>query len=195
MNEVISPHIAGILLAAGAGTRFGGGKLLHPLDGVPIGVRSARQLQSAGLKVTAVARPGNEELVRLLQDEGVDVTVCNNAAEGMGVSLAHALAQTRDAAGWVVALADMPLVRPETIRTVMDAVKQGAMIAAPAYRGERGHPVGFNASLRDELLACRGDEGARAVLQAHRAQLRLIAVDDPGVVYDIDSRADLPGSA
>ncbi len=195
MTDTSEPRIAGILLAAGAGSRFGGGKLLHPLDGVPIGVRAARNLQAAGLTVTAVVRPGSDELVRLLQNEGVDVTVCAHAADGMGVSLAHAIAQSRDAAGWVVALADMPRVRPETIRTVVNAVAQGAAMAAPEYRGERGHPVGFNASLRDELLACRGDEGARAVLQQHRAQLRLIASDDPGVVYDIDSRTDLQGGA
>ena len=193
MNDSSPSRIAGILLAAGAGSRFGGGKLLHPLDGVAIGVRSARNMMAADLPVTAVVRPGNEELVRLLQSEGVTVTVCSNAADGMGVSLAHAIAQTREAAGWVVALADMPRIRPDTIRQVADTLKQGAVIAAPEYRGERGHPVGLNASLLDELLMLRGDEGARAVIMKHRTQQRLLACDDPGVVYDIDSRADLTG--
>ncbi len=193
MNDSTAPRIAGILLAAGAGSRFGGGKLLHEIDGIAIGVHSVRNLQAAGLSVTAVVRPGNEELVRVLGNEGIEVTVCANAADGMGVSLAHAIGHTRDAAGWVVALADMPRIRPATITQIADAVAGGACIAAPAFKGERGHPVGFNASLRDELLACRGDEGARAVLKKNRAQLQLIAVDDPGVVYDIDSRADLGG--
>jgi molybdenum cofactor cytidylyltransferase len=191
MNDTSAPRIAGILLAAGAGSRFGGGKLLHPLDGVPIGVRSARQLQAAGLRVTAVVRPGSDELARLLQDEGVQVTVCANAADGMGLSLAHAVAHTRDAAGWVVALADMPRIQPDTIRHIADALAAGARIAAPEFKGERGHPVGFHATLLDELLMLTGDEGARAVVQKHRAQLELIACDDPGVVFDIDSRADL----
>ena len=195
------PRVAGILLAAGAGTRFGsgayasGGKLLHPLDGVPIAVRSARNMQAAGLAVTAVVRPGSDELARLLQGEGVAVTVCANAADGMGVSLAHAIAQLKTAAGWVVALADMPRIRPATIQRIADAVRQGAVIAAPEYHGERGHPVGFSAALLNELLACGGDEGARAVLRKHRAQLQLITCDDPGVVYDIDSRADLTRGA
>ena len=56
MNDYSSPRIAGILLAAGAGSRFGGGKLLHLLDGVAIGVHSARHLLAAGLPVTAVVR-------------------------------------------------------------------------------------------------------------------------------------------
>jgi molybdenum cofactor cytidylyltransferase len=187
-----SPRISGILLAAGAGSRFGGGKLLHPLDGVAIGVRAARNLQAAGLAVTAVVRPGSDELMRLLQQEGVAVTVCPNAADGMGVSLAHVIGQTRAAAGWVVALADMPRIRPATISQVAAAIAAGAMIAAPAYQGERGHPVGFNATLLDELLQLKGDEGARAVIVKHRAHTQLIACDDPGVVYDIDRPADLP---
>ncbi len=185
-------QIAGILLAAGAGSRFGGGKLLHPLDGVAIGVRAVRHLLAAGLPVTAVVRPGSDELVRLLQGEGVAVTVCANAADGMGVSLAHGIAQTRNAQGWVVALADMPRLRPATIQQVADAVRGGALIAAPAYQGERGHPVGFGAALRDELLACHGDEGARAVIKRHHADIRLLPTDDPGVIFDIDRREDVP---
>lgn len=194
MKETSSPRVAGILLAAGAGARFGGGKLLHPLEGVAIGVRAVRNMQAAGLTVTAVVRPGSEELARLLHSEGVDVTICANAADGMGVSLAHVIAQTKAAAGWVVALADMPRIRPETIRQVAAAVKQGALIAAPSYRGERGHPVGFGAALRDELLACSGDEGARTVIEGHYADIQWIAADDPGVIFDIDRKEDIPQS-
>jgi len=192
MKPVSQLPIAGILLAAGAGSRFGGGKLLHPLDGVAIGVRSARNMLAAGLQVTAVVRPGSDELTRLLHIEGVDVTVCANAADGMGVSLAHVIAHTSGAAGWVVALADMPRIRPETIQRIADVVSSGALIAAPAFHGERGHPVGFSAALRDELLACLGDEGARAVVKRHYAEIRLVASDDPGVIFDIDRKEDVP---
>ncbi len=189
----IHPHgIAGILLAAGAGSRFGGGKLLHPLEGIPIGVHAARQMLAAGLRVTAVVRPGSEELTRLLQNEGVDVTVCLHAADGMGVSLAHAIAQTRTAAGWVVALADMPRILPATILRIAQALREGALMAAPTYKDERGHPVGFSAVLCDELLRCHGDEGARAVLKRHAADIQLLATDDPGVIFDIDHREDVP---
>lgn len=194
MTDNNQPQVAGILLAAGAGSRFGGGKLLHLIDGVAIGVRSARNMMAAGLRVLAVVRPGSDELTRLLQAEGCTVTECANAADGMGVSLAHAIAQTRDAPGWVVALADMPRIRPETIRTIADAVRGGVLIAAPSYHGERGHPVGFGAALREALLACRGDEGARPILKRHHAEIQLLPVDDPGVVFDIDRREDVPAT-
>ena len=191
-NTASPPRIAGILLAAGAGSRFGGGKLLHPLEGVAIGVRAARNMLAAGLPVTAVVRPGSDELTRLLQAEGVDVTVCANAADGMGVSLAHVIGHTQKAQGWVVALADMPRIRPATMQHVADAVRGGALIAAPQFQGERGHPVGFGAGLLDELLACRGDEGARAVIKRHHADIQWLPVDDPGVIFDIDRKEDVP---
>jgi molybdenum cofactor cytidylyltransferase len=190
MSDERHKGVAGILLAAGAGSRFGGAKLLHDMDGVAIGVRALRNLKAAGLTVTAVVRPDSEALLRLLSAEGATVTVCDRAADGMGVSLAHAVAQNRDAAGWVIALADMPRIEPAAIRLVAEAVQRGAPIAAPRYRGERGHPVGFGAALRDELLACRGDEGARAVIRRHHAEIQWIDTDDSGVIFDIDRRED-----
>ena len=86
----------------------------------------------------------------------------------------------------------MPRIRPETIVQVANAVRAGATLVAPAYKAERGHPVGFGAALRDELLACGGDEGARSVIKRHHADMRLLATDDPGVIFDIDRREDVP---
>ena len=98
----------------------------------------------------------------------------------------------RSASGWVVALADMPRIAQATLLGVADAIAEGALIAAPVYRGARGHPVGFSGRLRDELLALKGDEGARAVLKRHHADIRLLEVDDAGVLFDIDRKEDVP---
>jgi molybdenum cofactor cytidylyltransferase len=185
-------NIVGILLAAGSGTRFGGDKLLHPLpDGVAIAAHAARNLIAVGLKVTAVVRAGDFPLADMLEQEGCHVTVCRNAAEGMGASLAHAIRTERGAEGWIVALADMPRIKAETIRRIADALAQGAAIAAPRYQGVRGHPVGFAARFGDELAALSGDSGARSLLERHRGEIVLIDCDDPGVLLDIDRRADL----
>jgi molybdenum cofactor cytidylyltransferase len=184
--------IVAILLAAGAGTRFGGGKLLHPLDdGVAIAAHAARNLREGGLDVIAVIRPGDFPLSDMLEQEGCYVTQCADSSRGMGYSLAHGVAAARDAGGWIVALADMPRVAPSTVRSIADALASGATIAAPAYRGERGHPVGFAASLHLELLALSGDSGARAVLERHSDTVRIVECGDPGVLLDIDSHEDL----
>jgi molybdenum cofactor cytidylyltransferase len=186
-------NIAGILLAAGAGSRFGGDKLIHPLaDGVAMAAHAARNLTAAGLPVTAVIRWGDFPLAELLEQEGCAVTMCANASRGMGASLAHGIAQERSADGWVVALADMPRIAPDTIRAVVAALADGAVIAAPQFEGRRGHPVGFNASLVGELTALDGDQGARAVIEKHLVAVRLIESSDAGVLYDIDRRGDVP---
>lgn len=185
-------NIAAVLLAAGAGRRFGGDKLLHPLeDGVAIAVHAARNLLAALPDVIAVVRRGDFALYDLLEQEGCQVTIFQNAALGMGASLAHGVGEARGADGWVIALADMPRISSGTIRRVVGALERGALIAAPSWRGERGHPVGFGAALRDELLALGGDEGARAVLERHRGAVETIECDDPGVLFDIDRKDDL----
>jgi molybdenum cofactor cytidylyltransferase len=185
-------NLVGILLAAGAGSRFGGDKLLHPLaDGVAIAAHAARNLLAAGLSVTAVVRPGDFPLADMLEQEGCHVTICPDAARGMGASLAHAVRSERHADGWVVALADMPRIRPDTVRRVAEALAGGASIVAPRFNGARGHPVGFAGRFGNELAVLRGDSGAREVLERHRTEIALIDCDDAGVVLDIDARADL----
>ena len=184
--------IAAILLAAGAGMRFGGEKLLHPLeDGVAIAAHAARNLLAATSDVVAVVRWGDFPLYDMLEQEGCQVTMFQGAARGMGASLAHGVAQARGADGWIVALADMPRIAPATIRMVTTALQQGALIAAPVYKGERGHPVGFGATLRDELLKLDGDQGARALVERHRDSIQLIECDDPGVLFDVDRKSDI----
>jgi molybdenum cofactor cytidylyltransferase len=186
------PNIVAILLAAGSGSRFGGEKLLQPLpDGVAIAAHAARNLLAALPSVVAVVRWSDFPLYDMLEQEGCQCTMFQGAARGMGASLAHGIVQARDADGWVIALADMPNVRPETIRSIVAALETGALIAAPSYGGRRGHPVGFAALLRQELLALDGDEGARAVVERHRGEVKLLECDDPGTLIDIDQRGDL----
>ena len=182
--------IVGILLAAGSATRFGGDKLAVPLpDGTPLGVAALRNLAAAVDAVVAVLRPGDAAMAAALAAEGARVTTCPDAGEGMGASLAWGVRAAPAAAGWVIALADMPWVRVPTIAAVVRAVRAGAPIAAPACRGTRGHPVGFAAAYYPQLSALSGDEGARRLLATDPALL--IATDDEGVLRDVDTREDL----
>lgn len=110
----------------------------------------------------------------------------------MGATLAHGVRAGGPADGWVVALADMPFIRPETIADVAERIAKGAALVAPVYHGERGHPVGFGAGYHDRLAALSGDEGARAIVRADAGLLIPLEADDPGVIRDIDTPADLP---
>ncbi|MBL8436492.1 MAG: nucleotidyltransferase family protein [Zoogloea sp.] len=185
-------RIVGLLLAAGQGRRFGGDKLLQPLaDGTPVAVAAARALKAACVDSIAVLRPEQDALASLLEAEGLRVVRCAAARSGMGHSLAAGVAASRDAHGWLVALADMPCIRVATLQAVAELIGGGAALAAPRYAERRGHPVGFASRWRDALLALEGDEGARAILQQSRFLLHVLETDDPGVLQDVDSPADL----
>jgi molybdenum cofactor cytidylyltransferase len=185
------PRIAGVLLAAGSGVRFGGHKLLAPWhDGAAIAVAAARNLIDALPDSVAVLRPGDEILASLLAAEGLRIVVNPNADGGMGTSLACGVAAA-EADGWVIALADMPAIQPATIQAVAEALAAGAPLAAPVYHGQRGHPIGFARRFHATLAALDGDRGGRDILAQHSNELRLLEVDDPGVLVDIDRAADI----
>ena len=189
-------RIVGILLAAGRGTRFGGDKLLARIAsgdvaGEPVGVVALRHLRLVIPDVIAVVRDDDRALAAELGANGARIVRCANADDGMGASLACAVQATADAKGWLVALADMPWISSATIERVGAAVMAGAPVAAPFYRGERGHPVGFSASCYPGLAALTGDEGAKAIVGAHRDRVVRIDVDDAGIMRDVDTPGDL----
>jgi molybdenum cofactor cytidylyltransferase len=185
-------EICGILLAAGRSTRFGADKLLHPLpDGTPIAAASARAMLSVLHRIVAVVRPDSRDLIDLFAREGVATVLACEAEEGIGSSLSAAVAATNDAPGWIVALADMPYIRPATYSLVVNALAAGSELAAPVYRGRRGHPVGFSSRFRDALTQLRGDEGAQVIVRQSEDLITRIAVDDPGILFDIDLPEDL----
>lgn len=191
MSGAIERDIVGILLAAGFSRRYGANKLVQRLpDGTFVAVAAARNLLAALPGAIAVVRPGVPELEQALSAAGLRVTVCANAALGMGTSLAHAVRHVGPATGYIVALADMPFIRPDSITAVADALRAGAAVAAPRYAGERGHPVGLAGKHYAELVTISGDEGAKNIVK--REQTVLVNCPDPGVIRDIDTPSDLP---
>ncbi len=193
----MAANIRGILLSAGYSKRFGSNKLLQALPagaaeaGTPIGLAAAKHLLEALPESIAVVGPRAQKLSRMLRDAGCNTVVCKNSGEGMGTSLAAGVRSAADADGWVIALADMPFIRPDSIRAVANALRGGAAIAATAFRGERGHPVGFARGYFDALVSLKGDAGARDLLAQHGEALTLLQTEDPGVLRDIDRPSDL----
>jgi molybdenum cofactor cytidylyltransferase len=186
-------------MAAGRGRRFDPlgqrNKLLQVLPGGdPVAVASARKLLAVLPTVIAVVPPDDGGVGALLSGLGCEVTVCPDADSGMAASLVHAIRHSLTPTGspphaWMVALADMPHVAPATLRLLSDALAAGATIAAPVMQGRRGNPVGFGRIHLDALLALRGDQGARRLLQSF--PVTEVTVDDPGIFRDIDTPADL----
>lgn len=187
----------GILLAAGFSRRFGAAdKLLQILpDGRSIALAAAENLIKAIPLTIAVLRPENTALANLLKNAGLKIVFCGTQETEMADSLSaavHYSAQfSESSVGFVIALADMPYIKPDTIEAIVHALNSGAAIVAPVYQGKRGHPVGFCAKFRNQLEQLTGDEGARAILKRHADQIELLECNDPGVLADIDTPQDL----
>ncbi|HTD06994.1 nucleotidyltransferase family protein [Undibacterium sp.] len=184
----------GILLAAGKGARFDASgqqnKLMQALpSGDAVAVASAKKLLSVLPEVLAVVRPGAQGLAAVLQAAGCQVHTCADAEQGMAASLVYGLQQSGSCAGWIIALGDMPYVQAATLQAMLLALREGAGIVVPVHQGRRGNPVGFSHAYLPQLLALRGDQGARSLLA--RYPVTEVVVDDAGIHRDIDTRADL----
>lgn len=187
-------RVAGVLLAAGTSSRYGGSnKLLERVDDEPMVRRSARTLLEAGLDPVVVVLGYEADRVRDALSE-LDVSFVDNPtyADGQATSVragVEALPADVDAA--VFALGDMPWVSTETVRRLVDAHRVGAGSAlAAAFEGERGNPVLWAAEHFDALAGQSGDVGGRDLLYETN-DAALVETGDPGVRRDVDRPDDL----
>src|SRR5690606_3479189 len=185
-----------VVLAAGAGRRFGGGKLLAPyaggalLDGALAAAFAARARSVAvvtGDRAEEVAAAARAFAERAGQAKRLKLLFAPRHAEGMGCSLAAAAeALPADAAGVFVFLGDMPRVPHDLAARLAEALHGGADAAAPVAGGRRANPVLLGARLLPALRELSGDQGARAILAGLGERLALVEVEDEGVLFDVD---------
>jgi len=181
-----------VVLAAGAGSRYRGTrhKLSEQLGGDSVLVRTLRNAIASEMSVVLVISEALIDEAQGLVDpeDMVVVDPRTQTGWGMGDSIAAGVSIHASATGWLVLPADMPLIRPSSLRAVAEALDQQP-IAFAQHRGRRGHPVGFGAELFSELVMLKGDEGARRLLA--RYPTAAVELDDPGVLFDIDTVDDL----
>jgi molybdenum cofactor cytidylyltransferase len=180
-----------VVVAAGRGSRFAGNehKLAQPLAGTTVLGCTVRNAVQTQLPVLVVASEAMAPLV-VAQLARRDILVLDDAeaALGMGNSIAAGVTERSGAQGWLIMPGDMPLVQSGSMLAVAAALEQHAVVVAQ-HKGRRGHPVGFSAELYSELIALKGDEGARRVVARYPAFG--VELPDPGVLVDIDTQADL----
>ena len=184
-----------IVLAAGRGSRFRGldHKLAQPLGVSSVLGTTLGQVLASRLPMVVVATGVMAEIAQrsvATRDIVVlpDVGTPGPEPLGMGFSIACGVSARPNATGWLILPGDMPMVRPATLQAVARELRHQTVVYAQ-YRGQRGHPVGFSAELYSELAALTGDEGARRLVARYPAHG--VDVDDPGVLIDIDTVADL----
>ena len=183
-----------VLLAAGRASRYGKNKITEAkLDGVPIGLISAKLYQSC-VPTIAVVKPDDEPTKHMFEEAGLTVVTAENARLGMGNSLAAGVSaiSNKGATHCLIALADMPLVTEATLRRLIDTLCGGEnIIVRPSYNGVVGNPVGFARRYFAELMALDEDQGAKQIVAQHDSAVVTVEVADSGVIYDIDKPQDL----
>ena len=178
-----------LVMAAGASRRFGGDKRRAPLpNGRTLLEQSLATVAASGLDYRLVLRADDKLAeAKALFIEGAD--------GGLGASIAAAVQWVRDSADVVLILpADLPLLRPDTLREVALASARDRIVQ-PWYQGSPGHPVGFGSEFFPVLAHCGGEEGARGVVRQHRDALSRLALTDAGICVDVDTPAALSSLA
>ncbi len=187
--------LEGVVLAAGSGSRFGGGKLLAAYgSGLLLHGALAAAFAAPVRQVTVVTGADAEAVAAAARafDPRVRIVHAPDHAEGMGASLRTAIAALPlEAAAAFVFLGDMPRVPHGVLAPMAAALAKGAAAVAPTFQGRRGNPVLLGRNLFPDLLALSGDEGARRILQGLGERLALIEAADDGVLFDVDRRSDL----
>lgn len=185
--------VAALMLAAGYSRRFGSDKRQQRLDSGLSLLDASLRLPCTRLdEVWLVLRPDDPRPVGLA--DTVQIVQAPGTRLGLGHSIAAGvsqLAQTSHAEALAVFLADMPFIEPATLDALL-ATHDAGHICVPTYQGRPGHPVIFGRRFWPELCQLAGDSGARAVLQRHSDAVRRVAVEDPGILLDIDRTTDLP---
>jgi molybdenum cofactor cytidylyltransferase len=190
-----APRIEAILLAAGESRRMGYPKpLLRVGDDSFIVRTSALALGVASRLVIVLGAHAERVRPAVGPDSRIIMVENPNFNRGqlssLKIGLAEVIAGGADAV--VVHLADHPLVAPATFRALVDEYRKSASpIVVARYNGRRGHPVLFDRATFADLMAAPEDQGARVVVNADAARVRYVDVDDPGVVLDLDTPADL----
>jgi CTP:molybdopterin cytidylyltransferase MocA len=181
--------IGGLVLAAGAATRFGASKQLADLDGAPLLEHVLRTMTAAPVeRVVVVLGAGADEVAAGVDLHGAEPVVCGRWQEGQSASLACGLAELAGCEAVVVTLGDQPRISPDAIRRVISA-RNGAAAVRATYNGNPGHPVLLERRLFEQLRNVSGDKGARNLLLS--VHVLDVPCDDLGGGEDVDTPAEL----
>ena len=185
--------IAAIVLAAGMSRRMGKPKLLLKLNGETIIEHIVKELQQSDVDSIVVVLGHNpQQLMDLLSNYSVKIVLNKNYKEGMTSSFKTGLREVKDTAdAALLVLGDQPFISHRLINKLIAAYKesQGTKIVSPIYQGKKGHPVLFDKSLFDEILALPPDKYIRDVIHNHYTEIVTVPWDK-GIILDVDTPED-----
>ena len=186
-------RITAIVLAAGRSSRMAeeGNKLLLPWEGKQVVQVVVETLKQTCDQVVVVVGHEKEKVCTAVEQYGVCAISNPDYAEGMSTSIRVGVEASDAADGYLLALGDMPQISTETIADLIESFGSAPVhqegIHVPTFKGRRGHPVLFGSRYAGELVALKGDTGARSLLEHHATRVVEIAVNDAGILQDFDT--------
>ncbi len=187
-------RVSAIVLAAGSGSRFGGGKLLAPYRGQPLIEAVLASLREAPVDERVVVVGADAQRLRAVcKPYGVRIIENPYWTQGQSTSVLAGLeALGSDVRAAVVLLADQPLVGARAIERLVEAFEEGAKVAVATYGGRPRNPVLFSREVWPVLeVELSGDEGARPFLRRRPELVTLVPCDGVGDPADVDTAEDL----
>jgi molybdenum cofactor cytidylyltransferase len=180
------PDVCGLVLAAGAGRRFGSSKQLSPLAGRPLLEYALRAMGRASIERFAVVLGASaDEVVAGVDLHGAEPVVCSEWREGQAASLRAGVEALHGAGAVVVTLGDQPLITAAAIDRVAARHSERSDGARATYAGRPGHPVLLGKQLLGRVTGLEGDVGARGLLA--QAEMEAVPCDDVGEPTDVDT--------
>ncbi|HET7006909.1 MAG TPA: nucleotidyltransferase family protein [Candidatus Binatia bacterium] len=184
--------IFGVVLSAGESSRMGRPKALLPIDGQTFIERIVGALKRGGIERIVVVLGFNADALRQ-QISHLPVEILVNPDHKLGqlsslqIAVRH-LQAAPDCDGVMLHLVDHPYIEPRLVRLMLQRFEESkCSIVVPRHQSKRGHPVIFSRALFDELLGAPLDQGAKAVVNAHRQDTLEIDTEDVGITLDIDT--------
>ena len=180
--------VKALVLAAGSSKRFGSRKLIAKLPGGETVLR--RTLNRIKLALPNVTVISSIELYSSISPSDSEIEIFADSHKGMGASLSHGIKLSQKSNACLVCLADMPFIQTSTYREIASKLTKNNIVV-PVYKGKQGHPVGFGERFFRELASLSGDKGGRTLIDKYSDSTSYINVDDPTILYDIDTPEDL----
>ena len=177
-----------LVLAAGFSHRFGSIKLCAELNnGKTVFQQTLQRISRIIDTVTVVTRP---ELLPILASDHQDIHAFEHAERGMGATLAYGIGLVHEWDACLICLADMPFIQEASYQLLADAVCRDNIVI-PFHQGHAGNPVGFGSAYFSQLRQLSGDSGGRPVVREHPEAVVRLNIEDPAILWDIDTPDDL----
>ena len=192
-EDIAVNRTAALILAAGLSSRMGRFKPLLPLGGTSVLGRAVGLFQQAGVAdVRVVAGHRADDLIPQIEALGAKAVINPDYEDGMFTSvLAGVRSLGPEVEAFFILPADMPLVRPATVRLVLERwLNDPGLIVRPAFQGRRGHPPLIPTLFSTGIMAWPGQRGLKGAMEQWEDRSVTLEIDDQGIVLDLDRPGD-----